>query len=384
MSKILLTSCEGIFDSRKGAVRQDVAQALLATHQQGNHVCLITSRPKPAWLVPPLDFIHYIATNGTDRQNGEIITQLVKLNTNNGIDVHNFLMLAAKKEDAFLSFNAKIPMLRTSWSLIDPDRLQQYGVEVAKPSDLPKIVGLLNDEAPWYFKTIDSRYSVYALTNAGTMGVTDMEWVNLVNELRSCLKHEKPKFQTAFKLHLLSSVCATEDLRGADLLSYYPSSSSDNNGSDVMASFVEIARTTLKCRFASKKYPLFIRHTPSVKRHSGGVDRIDPTSQLNTIHLNPYYKGKLEGKHVLVFDDYLTYGCSFGVATALLMAAGARSVSCIAMGKFGNTGLRYDIVFQGDPFKALSGPFQYTTSPLAGLITPSSKLEFSKKFSTLF
>jgi hypothetical protein len=35
---------------------------------------------------------------------------------------------------------------------------------------------------------------------------------------------------------------------------------------------------------------------------------------------------------LVVLDDYLTYGTSLGVGTALLQAAGAKRVTCLAMG----------------------------------------------------
>lgn len=45
----------------------------------------------------------------------------------------------------------------------------------------------------------------------------------------------------------------------------------------------------------------------------------------------------------------MTYGTSFGVAAALLKAAGAASITCIALGKFGNQDKSYDISITGIP-----------------------------------
>jgi hypothetical protein len=52
-------------------------------------------------------------------------------------------------------------------------------------------------------------------------------------------------------------------------------------------------------------------------------------------------------------DDCTTYGVSFGVAAALLKAAGVASVTGVALGKFGNQLSEYGIQITGDPFAPL-------------------------------
>jgi hypothetical protein len=110
-------------------------------------------------------------------------------------------------------------------------------------------------------------------------------------------------------------------------------------------------------QYCKRGVPLFLRHTPSSRRSSGGGgDRTDPSEQLQTVHLNPFYKEKqrLVGKNVIVVDDCTTYGVSFGVASALLHKAGAASITGVALGKFGNA-LRYlEIDIRSDPFAPIS------------------------------
>jgi hypothetical protein len=70
--------------------------------------------------------------------------------------------------------------------------------------------------------------------------------------------------------------------------------------------------------------------------------------------VNPFYKGKIIGRHVVVLDDCTTYGVSFGVAAAFLRKAGAAKVSCVALGKFGDQVRYYEIEIDDDPYGPIS------------------------------
>lgn len=147
----------------------------------------------------------------------------------------------------------------------------------------------------------------------------------------------------------------------------YPLSSSDNSDADTLSDFTHRLRTTVsRVRFSKRGEPLFIRHSPSPKRSAGGSgDRTDPTGQLLTLHLNPYYKesNRLVGKNVVVVDDCTTYGVSFGVAAAFLRKAGAASVTGVALGKFGNQLRHYEIDILTDPFApVVAGGFTIVSS----------------------
>src|SRR5690348_4308907 len=84
----------------------------------------------------------------------------------------------------------------------------------------------------------------------------------------------------------------------------YPSSSSGNDDREILSDFSHRLRTTIsRSHFCKKGQPLFIRHTASPKRsYGGGGNRTDPSGQMETIHLNPFYaeNKRLVGKHVIV------------------------------------------------------------------------------------
>jgi hypothetical protein len=148
-----------------------------------------------------------------------------------------------------------------------------------------------------------------------------------------------------------------------------------------MDEFSDLARVTFNRR--KKKQPLFIRHQPTVKRHQlRNADRTDPTSQLLSVHLNAEYRDWIEGNTVVVLDDYLTYGASFGVAAALLRAAKAKKIICVAMGKFGGRAELYSIVISGNVFAPLSErDFVIGESRhVSGTVDSNAQLEFVQKF----
>jgi hypothetical protein len=157
----------------------------------------------------------------------------------------------------------------------------------------------------------------------------------------------------------------------------YPSSNSDNLDDEVLSDFTHRLRTTVsRVHYSKRGAPLFIRHTPSVKRSKGGGgDRTDPSGQILTIHLNPFYRGKLKGKNVVVVDDCTTYGVSFGVAAAFLLSAGAASVTGIALGKFGNQLRQYKISIKTDPFApvATGGFLIEPTEWLHGIVNKNTQ-----------
>lgn len=68
--------------------------------------------------------------------------------------------------------------------------------------------------------------------------------------------------------------------------------------------------------------------------------------------------------HAIVVDDCTTYGVSFGVAAAFLRAAGAASVTGIALGKFGAQLRSYDIKILTDPYAPVAANGFTSSAPL--------------------
>jgi phosphoribosylpyrophosphate synthetase len=69
-------------------------------------------------------------------------------------------------------------------------------------------------------------------------------------------------------------------------------------------------------------------------RNEARAPNVSFTDQSNTVHVNPEYRNLIEGKTVVVFDDFTTTGMSLEWARNLLYAAGAARVILVTVGKY--------------------------------------------------
>lgn len=118
-----------------------------------------------------------------------------------------------------------------------------------------------------------------------------------------------------------------------------PSSSTQPN--EVMDNLKEHVRYMMNGR---KPQPIFIRHTATGKSR---FDRREARQQHNycqkhfqTIRVNDdkTYKGKLKGRVVCVFDDFLTNGNTFETLRNLLVACKVKKIIFLSIGKFQSHG----------------------------------------------
>ena len=379
VKKVLLLSTDVLWDQNHGHPHPGIILALQGVVDDGHILVVLSRRPKPPWFEEHFSFIrHFIQCNGRERRNGQVVRDFLEADKE-AFHHSDFIVVAGNESDFFMATNSKTCLVRAMWSLNLGDKLSRYGVGLRKPRSIRRVLELLEDSIPWYFHHKSPNQQVYALTNAGTITETNRDVVRLADRLRACLKNGTPTSSMGFRLALLSSLSRTPIFREVDMWSYYPSSTSTNNGGEVMAEFTNLARVSFKCRTYG---PLIIRHAPSVKRHLVGGDRTDPSSQIKTIHLNPKYEGRLEGKRVVVLDDYITYGVSFGVTVALLKAAGASEVINVAMGKFGRQARLYDIRIDNDTdvFQPITDYDFRGSQMMGGRVEESATLNFLKKF----
>ncbi len=62
-------------------------------------------------------------------------------------------------------------------------------------------------------------------------------------------------------------------------------------------------------------------------------------TQASTVRIAEKYRGKLQGRNVVIYDDFMTNGISLDWARQLLQAAGTKRVVLVSVGKYG--GSRY-------------------------------------------
>lgn len=374
MRKVLLASAGAIWDEKNKRIYPGMPEALEKLHKTGNHTLLVSNHARPGWLPKEMKSVQFCQTR--KRQSGDVVPKLIEANKGIQLIKSEIIVLGVSDADMQMAANSETLLIRCEWADLEPG-MTKYGVGWADPKTLPELIGYLEDEAPWHFESEDDFLDVYCLTAAGTIGETDQDYEKFVYQMRFCLKDGEPALKSKLALHLLSSIYKTQKFQTAKLWGYYPSSNSTNDDSDIMADFCRYSHRLFKKQM---RKPLFIRHRESTKRSRSGGDRTDPASQVNTIHINPYYRGKIKGETVVIMDDFSTYGLSFGVAAAFLSKAGAKKVIAVAMGKFGNCGNRFLIEIDGDPFAPVTAFKLHKTTRLIGKTDSNVKSTVVKKF----
>ncbi|MEO6324897.1 MAG: phosphoribosyltransferase [Thermoanaerobaculia bacterium] len=347
------------------AVDHGLAGALRQLGSGHTPVAVVSNGPRPAWFAGefPGDAVTFVQRQG--RQDGTIIADLSK---EFEIPCHDFLVLGAIDEDVQMAKNGRGVLLSAGWLPLSP--AARYGISVLTAEEFLAVVKLVESwPGSWYFEGSEPLYAVRALTNVSGMNVTDAQaaWAKRVV---NAVKNGGPRLQALLVVGARSLLQSGGDSTHDLMFGLYPSSGSANNDTEVLSDFTHRLRTTTsRVRFAKKATPLLIRHVASTKRSRGGVtDRADPREQIETLHLNPFYRGKVTGRHVILLDDCTTYGVSFGVAASLLRAAGAEAVTCVALGKFGNQLRYFEIALTGDPFAPVAaGNYTVTSRPFAGV-----------------
>jgi hypothetical protein len=378
--KLVLVSSAVLWDKARGAIYPDVASSLEKLSQQKDAIFFVSSHKEPPWLKANFPFVRFQPCDYKTKQSGEIVQRL--LDANKGKLKHSdVVVLGGTNADFFMAVQSQTLLVRCEWTPLE-DRIRHYGIPLREAKAIPQLVEVLRDKEPWYFKYTSKFLDVFSLTNSGTIGETDAGILQLIDRLKGCLKEGAVRNRDEFTAHLLSSLYVTDAFREVDWWGWYPSSQIIT-GPEVMESFCTLARTTFH---RNSKGPLFTRHKSTIRRshHRKEIDNDDPTSEITTLHLNPAYEGHLEGKTIAVLDDYLTYGLSFGVASALFKKAGVSKVLGVAMGKFGNRGLVYDIQINTDKiYQPITDFTASTTHSMNGEVRKAAQQDFAAKFKHL-
>lgn len=347
---VLVTSSRAVLTSTGGEVDQEVVTSLKQLSSTGLSVVIISNHPQPIWFNPSFAGSNVLYWNDPGRQSGE---GLKRIATHLEMSTHDILVLACSKEDVQMAKNGGAVLI-PGWRA--DAAVSNLGIKIGSPAELASVLSLVAGwHGGWWFRSKDSPYPVLALADLSSYGkaMTQQQFSEKVVHTIKQGGHRLTALLTTVSRSILSSNVLLDP--SSSLWGVYPSSNSANDDTDVLSDFTHRLRTTVsRVHLAKRGVPLFVRHTPSPKRSAGGGgDRTDPTSQLNTLHLNPHYRGKLFGRTVVVVDDVTTYGVSFGVAASLLRKAGAKQMIGIALGKFGSQLKRYEIDILGDPFDKL-------------------------------
>ncbi|MCK0510241.1 hypothetical protein [Aromatoleum buckelii] len=371
---IVLTSPHAV--APLGAPKLDVVAALIAATTKGHPVAIVSNHAEPKWFQGAFGGSNVQFLQAPGRQNGQVVTVNVE---QFGVRPHDAVVLLGKAEDIMMAKNGGALMLAAGW--VNDKQVKGLGVQVQDGKELLEVLDLTDKwSGAWWFSGNGGAggYSVRALADLSSMYWQPDAQQIFAGKLKTTVKNGGARLTALLTVTARSLLTEGLGVSRESLWGIYPSSSSKNNDSDVLSDFVHRLRTvTSRVRFAERGQPLFIRHTPSAKRSSGaGGNRMDPSGQVETLHINPHYKkGRLVGRDVILLDDCTTYGVSFGVAAALLRKAGAASVTGVALGKFGNRLASYRIDINSDPFSHVkkASYMAHPPLPLLGVNNEAAK-----------
>ncbi|MFB8426439.1 hypothetical protein ACFC4S_30995 [Priestia megaterium] len=258
----------------------------------------------------------------------------------NSVNLENaqdYIFVGSSDEDLHLTAAKKMLLINPGWSVKKGELPAKYAITLHSPWQLLEAVRLISNQSEWYFKLeIPEGTQVLALTSANTQNYdVNTSEREVVDGFRSLLKAGDRKYFNTLYFHLISGVMKSPELREVEVWGTFPSSSSTKDNE-------ELEELKERCRYLTGRRlakPLFIRHT-TVPKSRGTNDeerlRIGCKKHFDSIVLNKYYKenNRIRGKVVCVLDDYLTNGISFESARNLLLAAGARKVILVGLGRF--------------------------------------------------
>jgi hypothetical protein len=253
-----------------------------------------------------------------------------------GIDRYELVWLGNGDLDMRSAVNTKVAYFNAGWS--EPD--YAYGINVFEPQLFAAIVGECFAKPVDWFVALDAvdaasrPLTIRAMTDSRGGGSPALE-----DRLRHFLKERLDfplgpfMFGEAVTLHLLGSIYGAGLAQVIDTWTVYPGSRRASGANPSLAPFIANAARLFDTRYVDD---LLVRHTDArdsgQTRVAGG--QVGFSNQVNTVHLNPAQCKRIQGKRIVVVDDFETNGNSLECARNLLLQAGAVSVTCVSIGKY--------------------------------------------------
>lgn len=278
-----------------------------------------------------------------------------------GIDKNRLVYIGDDdKTDGICAINAGVLYLNAGWSNANP----RWGINLTRPSSILSFTkAFLLREPRWYWKVeLDTprmgHVSAKALVTAGKIvGSGGADWdPEVLRATKHVLKDDeeyqfaKIRYSRFLSYYLITTIYLEGLHEAVDWWTVYPPHGG-NNHRKILTQFIDKASKLFKDRYIGD---LLLRYKPAQRSSATRRMQRDPgfENQINTIRLNEEYRQRLEGKHVLVVDDFSTVGYGFEASRMLLMAGGAKQVTCISLGRYGSDynlrGLKPGVAF--DPW----------------------------------
>lgn len=257
------------------------------------------------------------------------------------------VILGVVKEDAFLAFNHKIPLFKAKDYCLDlgieiDSKVDTYGIELSSTDDLIHYMNIISEHiSPYLQHSFSDEYIMISLFNANTKGRQTREDIEYKEEIQRILKEnysvkiDKTKMLNLFNFLLLSEYFNNPILKEVKYWGTFPSSDKSNDNTTI--SYIkEVIRKVINTNRSNEE--ILIRTESTLKKHHSSARSRNENkcqSDFDSMKINDYYKGKLQGATVCIIDDYTTYGFSAEAAKNLLLQEGVEKLIVITLGKFG-------------------------------------------------
>lgn len=292
---------------------------------------------------------------------------------------NELLYMGDKSHDMYEAVNSGVLYFNAEWA----NRNYEYGIPTASPQHFVEMVEtFFLKDALWYYQLNTAEQPgknllVRALLNPDTAERTGIKELLKSKGQRGLRMIGRFSNDQYLSFHLLASIYL-EGLHfqggGSPIWCMYPSSKADYTSAlDTCVGMV--ARLFRDAYWQN----LIQRHTIVASSSSDRVRKIYPPMdrQLQSIHLNPNYRDRLNRRSVIVLDDFTTYSHAFETARLYLQNAGVQDVICIAIGKYPQRGnypgiylMRTNADLHWDSFTANTALTEdrFTTSQMRGRI----------------
>lgn len=252
-----------------------------------------------------------------------------------GIERNELVWLGDSDLDMRSAVNASVVYFNAGWS--KPQ--YPYGITISHPSILPILLReCFMKLANWYWECSETDHRGRGIISKAMMdsrgaGIPVFQW-ELINFLKDGGNPTVGPIRVRdfIMWHLVGSIYGDRFYREVDIWTVYPGSKGGTN--KALGPYATLLARLFRDRYIDN---IFTRYTHSVD--SGEARRqgtqVDFLNQVNTMCLNSEHQARIQGKTIVVVDDFITRGYSCECARNLLFEGGASSVICVNIGKYG-------------------------------------------------
>jgi hypothetical protein len=372
--KLLLTSPDALIDKSTGKFFDGIEDMLnyFISMENGNTVITLSFVKSHLKNIPREFNPRQSYSRGSHKLIDEVKREFKVIDS-------EIIVLGAKIQDVAQAANSQLLLLSAKYAQRNnpSDRLYKndYGLPIIDANALKVFFQRFSTVVnPWYYSLqVSKNTKVFALVNAQQF-TQSADMGKLIEKFIQCLKKGRREYVEPFNNYFIVSIYKLfQEVKNIDFWGVYPTSSGIANSD--LEYFMNKVRQSFN---VDPQEPIFIRHKKSPKRqYLSGYERLMDgcNSQFESMHLNPFYKGKLNGKSVCIIDDFMTWGVSCETVRHLLERQGVAKIIFIAMGKFKMNYLKYSYEINGDLFSGFKFK-QIGRENLFGSFNDESSKEF--------